>query len=375
MDEQAANLILLRAPALSGAQLFALLHAYGSATASFKAGPAAWREIGLTPLTCYFLQTVHLDTVGTDRAWLEAEHHSLVMIGHPLYPALLQQLTDAPLGLFVSGNPDLLATPQLAIVGSRNPTPYGRELAESFAKHLSTCGLCITSGLAEGIDAASHRGALAGKASGGTTVAVCGTGPDIIYPRSSTDLAREIEQYGALVSEFPPGTQPRKHHFPQRNRIISGLSLGTLVVEAALHSGSLITARQAGEQGREVFAIPGSVHNPLSKGCHHLIQQGAKLVDTAEDILSELGPLAATLRITAQSDTSNPIDSKGFSKSRLDKEYKILLDALGFEPLGVDQLVTRSGLGADAVASMLLILELEECIQSCPGGLYVRARV
>lgn len=369
MDEQTANLILLRAPALSGAQLFTLLATHGNATAVLSAGPAAWRDAALTPICCNFLSTATAILVSNDRAWLEQANHYLVMFGDSHYPTLLQQLPDAPLGLFVSGNPTLLNAPQLAIVGSRNPTPYGRELAEAFAKHLSACGLCITSGLAAGIDAAGHRGALAGS---GATLAVCGTGLDVVYPRSSTELARQIEQSGALVSEFPPGTPPRKHHFPQRNRIISGLSLGTVVVEAALHSGSLITARQAGEQGREVFAIPGSVHNPLAKGCHQLIRQGAKLVDSAEDILIELGPLAATLRIAAQSDTPNCLDSTGISQARLDKDYKILLDALGFEPLGVDHLVARSGFKADAVASMLLILELEGRIESYPGGLYLR---
>ncbi len=371
MEEQTANLILQRAPALSGVQLLALQAQHGCAADILAAGNVGWQGIGLPTRCREFLAAANPAAFATERAWLEMPNHHLVMLGSPHYPALLAQLPDAPLGLFVSGNPTLLNAPQLAIVGSRNPTPYGRELAEAFAKHLSACGLCITSGLAAGIDAASHRGALASKT--GATLAVCGTGLDIIYPRSSTTLAADIERYGALVSEFPPGTPPRKHHFPQRNRIISGLSLGVLVVEATLHSGSLITARLAGDQGREVFAIPGSVHNPLAKGCHQLIRQGAKLVDSAADILIELGPLAATLGITAQPDTSNPLDSTGISQARLDKDYKILLDALGFEPLGVDQLVMRSGLKADAVASMLLILELEGRIESYPGGLYLRA--
>jgi DNA processing protein len=273
--------------------------------------------------------------------------------------------------LFVSGNVSLLCLPQLAIVGSRNPTPYGREVATAFAKHLTHCGLVITSGLAEGIDAASHRGALEGT---GQTIAVCGTGLDSVYPRSSESLAREVEQRGALVSEFPVGTQARKYHFPLRNRIISGLSLGTFVVEAALHSGSLITAKQAGDYGREVFALPGSIHNPMAKGCHQLIRQGAKLVDSAEDVLNELGPLAslaASLPRT-RSFAANPTDLQAKSQMSLDKDYKILLDALGFEPASIDQLIERSGLKADEVASMLLILELEEHVSSVPGGLYLR---
>jgi DNA processing protein len=370
MDERTAYLILMRAPSLSGARLFEQLAQYGSAAEVLDAGPSAWRG-ELAPNTCDFLAGARTDMVGNDLRWLEAEHHYLVTLTDPAYPDLLKQLSDPPAGLFVSGNPALLSTPQLAVVGSRNPTPYGRETAESFARHLSTCGLTITSGLAAGIDAASHRGAL--QSSAGLTVAVCGTGLDIVYPRSSEALAREIEQRGALVSEFPPGTPPRKHHFPRRNRIISGLSLGTMVVEATLGSGSLITARMAGDQGREVFAIPGSIHNPMAKGCHQLIRQGAKLVDTADDILSELGPLAATLRAPFPMAGTETPDSTGNSQDRLDKDYKILLDALGFEPLGVDQLVARSGLGADSVASMLLMLELSGRIESYPGGLYLRA--
>lgn len=370
MDEQTANLILIRAPALSGAQLFELSAQLGGSIDILRAGMSAWRAAGLHPRCIEFLNTARADLVDNDRHWLEMPGHHLLIFGSASYPELLQQIPGAPSGLFVSGNPDLLKTPQLAMVGSRNPTPYGRELAEAFAKHLSTCGLTITSGLAAGIDAASHRGALAGD---GFTVAVCGTGLDEVYPASSAGLAEDIRQRGALVSEFPPGTRARRQHFPQRNRIISGLSLGTLVVEATLQSGSLITARLAGDQGREVFAIPGSIHNPMAKGCHHLIRQGAKLVDSVEDILDELGPLAATLDITAQSGMPKHLDLQGNSRARLDKDGKILLDALGFEPLGVDHLVIRTGLKAEVVASALLVLELEGHIESYPGGLYVRS--
>ncbi len=370
MDEQVAQLVFLSAPGLTRAQYLTLISRHETATAALQAGASAWQQAELSHRCCEFLGAADTDNVISERRWLDADHRHLIMCGDARYPSLLEQLPDAPLGLYVSGNPLLLNTPQLAVVGSRNPSPYGRDLAESFAKHLSRCGLSITSGLAAGIDAASHRGALAG---GGNTLAICGTGLDIIYPRSHEALARAIETQGALVSEFAPGTPPRKHHFPQRNRIISGLSLGTLVVEAALHSGSLITARLAGDQGREVFAIPGSVHSPMSKGCHQLIRQGAKLVDTAEDILCELGPLYHGLGGLMAGRDANPLDSSGISQAPLDKDYKILLDALGFEPLGVDQLVMRSGLPADAVASMLLILELENRVESFPGGLYLRA--
>lgn len=370
MEELTAWLVLLRAPALNADKLRALLAAFGCAVDLLKASPAAWAEFGLEPRTCSYLGKASIDGVAADLAWLEQAGNHLVPLDSVHYPSLLKQLPDAPLGLFVKGNSRLLNTPQLAVVGSRNPTPYGSEIAASFAEHLTSCGLAITSGLAVGIDAASHLGALAGS---GLTVAVCGTGLDIVYPNSSETLARNIAERGALVSEFPPGTPPRKAHFPQRNRIISGMSLGTLVVEATLQSGSLITARLAAEQGREVFAIPGSIHNAMAKGCHELIRQGAKLVDSAEDILSELGPLAAATARSVVTGRSNYSDSTVFLDPQLDKEYKILLDALGFEPLGIDQLVVRSGLKADAIASMLLILELEGRIASFPGGQYVQA--
>jgi DNA processing protein len=307
--------------------------------------------------------------VDADMRWLEADGHHFIEWGSPRYPALLAQLRDAPIGLYVRGNPHAVASPQLAIVGSRNPTPAGRETARDFAAHLARCGLSITSGLASGIDTASHEGALL---SDGLTVAVCGTGLDVVYPRANAALAESIIVKGALVSEFAIGTPPIKHNFPRRNRLICGLALGTLVVEAAIRSGSLITARLAGEQGREVFAIPGSIHNPLARGCHQLIRQGAKLVETAQDILTELGPLASTLQPPQA--LSKSADVSGNSPSPLDKEYEILLDALGFAPAGMDLLVQRTGLKADVVASMLLILELDGHIESYPGGLYVRTR-
>jgi len=373
MDELSAKLILLRAP-ITGAQWYSLFERFGTASEILSQGSSAWLECGLTARSVEVLATTVESTVAADCEWLQHPGHHLVCIADEQYPRLLRQLPDAPTGLFVSGKLSLLSLPQLAIVGSRNPTPYGREVASAFARHLTHCGLVITSGLAEGIDAASHRGALEGT---GQTIAVCGTGLDSIYPRSSESLARDIEQGGALVSEFPIGTSARKYHFPLRNRIISGLSLGTFVVEAALHSGSLITAKQAGDYGREVFALPGSIHNPMAKGCHQLIRQGAKLVDSAEDILSELGPLASLAASLPKSrpPAGNHTDLQANSQMLLDKDYKILLDALGFEPASIDQLIDRCGLKADEVASMLLILELEEHISSVPGGLYVRTPV
>lgn len=371
MDELTAKLLLLRAP-ITGAQWFLLHEQFGTANEFIQAGPSAWNRCELSARSIEVLSVASESLVVADINWLESDQNHLICLGDQHYPPMLQQLPDAPIGLFVSGNIQLLSMPQLAMVGSRNPSYYGREVATAFAKHLSQCGLVITSGLAEGIDVASHRGALDGS---GQTIAVCGTGLDMVYPTSSKALAREIEATGALISEFPIGTTARKYHFPLRNRIISGLSLGTFVVEAALHSGSLITAKQAGDYGREVFALPGSIHNPMAKGCHQLIRQGAKLVDSAEDILNELGPLAAmasSFRTQRQS-SSKATDLQANSDMVLDKDYKILLDALGFEAISIDQLVERTGLKADAVASMLLILELEEHIVSIPGGTYARA--
>lgn len=292
--------------------------------------------------------------------WLEQPAHHFIARGSPRYPPLLAELPDAPLGLFVCGDPDVLSLPQLAIVGSRNPTKAGAENAHEFASHLARAGLTVTSGLAIGVDAAAHRGALHADS---LTVAVCGTGLDIDYPRANAGLAKQIASAGALLSEFPLGTPASRSNFPRRNRIISGLSLGTLVVEAAVQSGSLITARLAAEQGREVFAIPGSIHNALARGCHRLLRDGAKLVETADDIFAELR-LPESGRKRAE--------TAAVLAPALDKEYEILLDALGFEAASVDVLIARTGFAADEVASMLLILELEARIDACPGGLYVR---
>lgn len=365
MDELRACLKLIRLPGLSAASLHDIVAALGSLSAIHEASSRALLETGFSPSAVERLRALDDASIKPDLDWLAQPGHHFLHIGSELYPALLRQVPDAPLGLFVSGDPACLSEPQLAMVGSRNPSAGGRATAEEFARHLAGCGLTVTSGLATGIDAASHRGALAG---GGKTIAVCGTGLDRVYPSSSAALARQIEACGALVSEFPPGTPPHRRNFPQRNRIISGLALGTLVVEAALHSGSLITATLAGEQGREVFAIPGSIHNHMAKGCHQLIRQGAKLIDSTADILAELGPLTAALASPESTDRAR------VSGPRLDKAYKMLLDALGFEPAGVDLLVSRTGLKADEVASMLLILELEGHIESFPGGLYERVQ-
>jgi DNA processing protein len=327
---------------------------------------AALAGLGLEPAAVEALRRPDAAALARDEAWLAGPSCRLVTWGSADYPPLLATIPDPPLVLFVEGDPGVLSLPQLAVVGSRNPTALGRDTAEQFAAHLAAAGLAITSGLALGIDAAAHRGALA---AAGRTIAVLGCGPDAVYPRAHAGLAREIAATGALVSDLPTGTPPLKQHFPRRNRIISGLSVGTLVVEAALQSGSLITARFAGEQGREVFAIPGSIHNPMARGCHRLIRQGAKLVETADDIFAELGALVAGQRAALHAEAT---DAQAVSGLVLDKDYEILLDALGFAPAGIDTLVARTGLAADAVASMLLILELDGRVAQQPGGLYCR---
>jgi DNA processing protein len=309
-----------------------------------------------------FLASPDESAIDADIAWLAANDVHLVLAGDAEYPPLLRQLADAPAALYVQGSLAALRSPQLAMVGSRSPTPSGRATAREFAAWFARAGLTVTSGLALGIDAASHEGALAG---GGETIAVYATGLDRVYPAEHAALVQRIRTRGALVSEFPPRTPPRREHFPRRNRLIAGLSLGTLVVEAARHSGSLITARLAGEAGREVFAIPGSIHSPLARGCHQLIKSGAKLVEEAADVLSELNFSVGKEAVTAQL----PEPQK---PRELDKEYEMLLDALGFEPATIDILVARTHLPGESVASMLLILELEGRVAALPGGRYGR---
>lgn len=303
-------------------------------------------------------------TLATDLEWVSLPGNHLLGMDDPRYPELLLRIQDPPLALFVRGEPRLLQAPQIAVVGSRNPTQGGLATGREFARFIASQGVVVTSGLAQGIDCAAHEGAM----ESGTTIAVTGTGLDAVYPRSSEAVAQAISEQGALVSEFPPGTPPRRENFPRRNRIISGMSLGTLVVEATRRSGSLITARLASEQGREVFAIPGSIHNPMARGCHQLIRQGAKLVESAGDIFEELGQLAATF-------SSGPIDpapAPSREPPPRDPEYTLLLDALGHDPVSLDQLSQRTGLTAGELSSMLLILELEGEVTPGHGGRYTR---
>jgi DNA processing protein len=293
--------------------------------------------------------------------WLEPADHHLIPFGTAGYPAQLAEIDDAPLALWAVGHRiDALSGPQLAIVGSRNPTRTGRLLAESFAASLSSAGLCITSGLALGIDAASHRGAMTGI---GGTVAVLGNGIDRTYPASHGDLAAEIVERGCVVSEYGPGTPVRAFQFPRRNRIIAGLSLGTLVVEATRKSGALITAQLAANNGREVFAIPGSIHSPLSRGCHKLLRDGARLVEETDDVIAEIAP-----QLRAAAGESTPREDPD-GNSALPSE---LQDCLDFSPITLDELVQATGLTAGELSSMLLHLEIQGKIEALAGGRYCR---
>jgi len=312
------------------------------------------------------------NAIDDDLNWARQSDCHIIPYVSSWYPPLLREISDAPILLFARGDIELLHYPQLAIVGSRNPSHSGAETAYEFSRHLSKAGLIITSGMATGIDTASHRGALAGS---GLTVAVAGTGLDRIYPASNKHLAESIVEQGLLVSEYSIGTQANAHNFPRRNRIISGMSLGVLVVEAATQSGSLITARQAMEQGREVFAIPGSIHNPLARGCHALLRQGAKLVETAEDVLQELAPMIARQHPALKPHTSESIkndsDRIQYTKTNLSPAQNQLLSFIEFEPISIDVLVQRTRLTPESISSMLVELELHGIIKST-GGLYSR---
>jgi DNA processing protein len=361
METSRARAVLARTPALDAGLLRELLDAAdGEPERALEA--RVTQRVELPGAAQRFLAAPDHAAIDADLAWLAASGARIVLSTDPDYPPLLLQSPAAPAALYVQGSVAALCAPQLAMVGSRSPTPAGRATAREFAAWFARAGLTVTSGLAVGIDAASHEGALAG---GGATVAVYATGLDRVYPPEHAALAQRIRAQGALVSEFPPRTPPLRRHFPHRNRIIAGLSLGTLVVEAARYSGSLITARLALDSGREVFAIPGSIHSPLSRGCHQLIKNGAKLVEEAGDVLSEL-------RFSVSKEELRKQERQPHKPPQLDKEYEMLLDALGFEPATIDVLVARTHLPGESVASMLLILELEGRVAALPGGRYGR---
>ncbi len=362
MDAEPADwLALNRLPALAQAELCALLEGCASAAdivAAYAQRSAPGRHRRSAP---------DWRAVEADLTWLAAPGRHLITLSMPAYPPRLRHIPDPPPVLFVEGDADILCAAQLAMVGSRRPTPCGVETAHRFSSELAGCGLAITSGLALGIDAASHRGAMAGH---GRTLAVAANGLDTVYPRIHRRLARQVADNGALVSEFSPGSAPLARHFPRRNRLISGLSLGVVVVEAARRSGSLITARLAGEQGREVFAVPGPIQSPLAHGCHHLIRQGAKLVEQVRDILEELP--TDTLGGCWQVPEKQVSESADGSADGLDRRQKKVLASLAHRATSVDSVVERSGLTADTVCSILLALELRGLVVPVPGGAYCR---
>jgi DNA processing protein len=339
-----AWLAVLLAPGIGSRTFNVLLQHQETPEAILAESAESLAAIGLRPASVAGLKQPDWARIDADIAWLDQPGHHCLTVYDPAYPAQLKTIPDPPMMLFVRGNPAVLAMPQIAMVGSRNPSPGGVQLARDFARELSKVPLGVTSGLALGIDAASHLGALDG---GGVTVAVVGTGVDQVYPARHSDLAAAIvAKGGAMVSEFPLQTAPQANHFPRRNRIISGLSAGTLVVEAALRSGSLITARLALEQGREVFAIPGSIQNPLSRGCNALIKQGAKLVEEVADILEELQLPAPAV---------SPVFSEAERGGGLDPDCRALLKCVAYDPTSVDTLIAATGSTPEAVSSRLLI--------------------
>ncbi|MGR8940141.1 MAG: DNA-processing protein DprA [Gammaproteobacteria bacterium] len=350
----------MRAPGVGSRTFLTLLETHSPAQL-FSESPAALTALGLKSAAIDAIRKPDWRAVEGDLAWAGEPGQHIITLADPDFPALLKQIADPPPVLFVRGNVAVLSRPQIAIVGSRNPSSLGRQTAFQFAKALSAHGLVITSGLALGIDAASHEGALHGQ---GLTLAVSGTGPDRIYPATNKPLATRIIDKGAILTELPPGTPAKAHHFPRRNRIISGLCQGLLVVEAARESGSLITARLALEQNREVFAIPGSIHNPLARGCNALIREGAKLVETVGDILEELN-------INYQQDANYHPDPE---QSKLDLEQQTILNLVMYDPTSIDDLVEKTGKSVEMIASTLLILELQGYISAVAGGCYTRIK-
>jgi len=348
-----------------------LLEQAGAPLAALAAGAEAWRAVGLDAAQQHALRQP--DTaVERSSDWLAAQPTRRLIGWHdPDYPALLRRAPNPPLALFVDGDPMLLWRPGIAVVGSRAPTAGGRDTAAQFARRFVASDLVVVSGLASGIDAAAHLAALQ---AGGATVAVLGSGIDVPYPRSHAGLHARIATEGAVVSEYPPGTPARREQFPSRNRIVAGLALGTLVVEAAHRSGALITARLAAEAGREVFAIPGSIHNPMARGCHRLLRDGAQLVESADEVVSALAPVARSLADALRARLDAPIQCTGTTRppapaalANPDPDYNRLWNALAFDPIGMDDLVDRSGLTVAHVSAMLLVMELDGRVEAAHG--------
>jgi DNA processing protein len=350
-------------PVLGARRAHQLIQHFAGVESVFSASARDLAACGLTGQAVQGILNPDWPAVEAAQTWADKPGRRIICFDEPDYPDLLRQISDPPLVLYCEGDGSLLQRPSLAIVGSRSASPAGRETAQAFAAHLSRLGFSIISGLALGIDAAAHRGCLGAD---GATIAVVGTGLDRVYPVRHVALAGAVREKGVLVSEFPLGTPPLARNFPQRNRIISGLARGVLVVEAGIQSGSLITAHQAMEQGREVFAIPGSIHSATSKGCHHLLREGAKLVDSVNDVLEELG---AILQPAPVLESPGPVEPG----SSLTAEYQQLLAAMDTTPTSVEHIVERCGLTPEAVCSMLLILELQNFVHMTGSGLYCRA--
>ncbi|HET6434567.1 MAG TPA: DNA-processing protein DprA [Xanthomonadaceae bacterium] len=375
MDEATDALLRLVLAGGGVAARRALLETHGGAVAALAAGTCAWRAAGLGAEQVAALRTPDAAALARGRAWLQAAGHHLIGWTDPDYPPLLRRGANPPVALFVAGEPARLWHPQLAVVGSRAASAGGLDNARAFAAALAAAGFGIASGMAAGIDTAAHEATLA---AGGLTIAVLGTGPDVPYPRANRALHARIADSGAVVSEYPPGTRALKEYFPNRNRILAGLSLGTLVVEAALRSGALITARQAADAGREVFAVPGSIHNPVARGCHRLLREGAALVEDAGEVIAALAPLAgelgAALRARLAGAPAPPVATGSAAVADpVDPDHQRLWRALGHDPTGMDQLAERTGLTPAELSSMLLLMELEGRVVHAHGR-YSRKR-
>ncbi|MEO7149751.1 MAG: DNA-processing protein DprA [Rhodanobacteraceae bacterium] len=373
-DDIRAWLDLLRAPGIGPAMLRALIESAGSAHAACAQARRLRNDLALGHDALAWIESPDAALIDADLAWLDHPNHRLLRFIDADFPPQLAQIPQPPAALFVIGNPGLLLGAQIAVVGARSASAQGLTTARNFARAFARAGLTVTSGLADGIGGAAHAGALDAK---GATVAVIGTGADLVYPRKHRDLAARIAESGAIVSEYPLGTPALPAHFPQRNRLIAGLALGTLVVEAGLQSGSLVTARLAGEAGREVFALPGSIHNPLARGCHRLIRDGARLVETSGEVIEALSnparalgaELRARLDVPASDAEAAPPIGGG---RRADPDYTRLLAALDEAPAALDELAARTNLSPAALSSMLLLLELEGAVAPAANGRWQR---
>lgn len=382
MDDLPDWLRLTLRPGVGPAAQRALLAAFGLPGQIFRASHSAVRAVVGAEITDQILAPPQADGIDAALRWCAEPGNHILTLADPDYPPALLDIPDPPVLIYVKGDPAVLGQPALAVVGARSATPQGIANAAAFARSLADSGLAIVSGLALGIDTAAHQGALA--SASGTTVAVIGTGADRVYPARNKALAHQVVTRGAIISEFPLGTAPLRHNFPRRNRIIAGLARGVLVVEAAVGSGSLITARLATDCGREVFAIPGSIHSPLSRGCHRLICEGAKLVETAEDVLEELRwgttalPVGNAEGAPARASSKRADgecggrDSDATRRPPPTQEGVRLLELIGYDPVDIDTLAARSGLTLDALYAILLPLELGGHIDRMPGGRFQR---